>query len=812
MVRERLAAMTENEQTSTATPSPTRWLTPTVLAVVALGVLLSGLTRFGVWDPWELDAAEQARTPSLFALHGLRTVILAAAFDVLGTQEWVGRLPNALSAVTCVVVTFLLGRSLVSERSTRVGLYAGLILLSTPLFVINGQTIFGNGVGVLLQCATAWTAFEMLRAQSRRQQLVWSVAAVLVGALAVLASGFLCGVLPIVLASCALIWLRADRSVARMSALGAALVACIAVAVEIDADRTSYSWVLGGAVTQGTPPSFDKLIEALFHGAAPWSAFLPIAFAILLRNKFSDETLESEGGPYRRSSSQETHEVASDSQIAAVFAGTWLATGYATTLVFNSRYGTATFLPVPAIALACGVAITKIRATPPGWGAATMVALLVGLIIRDFAIYPALPIDALGALSDVRVPDAFNPTVGWALVLGTFALGCFIAFDARPEPNTHLRRFGLDLAPTLDFVRSRWNAGWGFRGWLIAAAVLCAGLLVFGVLCWTAADSLGLVTIVSKWGRRLTFLPLLVPVAIIAVQVALRALHTLRPYREYVVIGTGLLTAVFTSFYFVPELSAHLSPREIYDRFDALRAEGEPLGEFRRGSRAARYYTDVDVEELKSTQEVVNFLKGHDRAWVVANAESLPEIDSLYRQVSNEEHVFVVESEGATAILMTNKPVEGMTNANAMANAVRSKPPARMDQRTSINFADKVELIGYDLELPHKGYVGAGESFKVTWYWKVLASNIGNYKIFVHVDGHGLRLNGDHEPVHGTYPVRMWKKGEIIADTQTLDVGANYRPGQYTMYVGFWAGQSRLDVKSGQASSNRARAGLVKIR
>lgn len=788
------------------------WATPAILIALALGIIVTGLTGFGVWDPWELDAAEQARTPDLFALNGLRTALLAAAFDLLGTQEWVGRLPNALGAVATVFMTYCTARALCPSRAWRAGLYAGLVLLGTPMFIINAQTIFGNGVGVFLQTATAWAALRLIAATSPKENAVWSGILLLFGTGSTLASGFLCGVLPILLPTCALIWLLGRRPLTRWSALGAAALACLMVAIDVQADRTSYSWVLGGAVAEGTPPSFDKLIEAIFHGAAPWSAFIPVAFGLLLRSGFSAEAEQSGDGLHRSGSSLNCAHTLTESQTAAVFVGTWLSVGFAATLIFDSRYGSATFLPVPAIAIACGAAITELRDRAPGWGAALVVALLVGLVLRDFSIYPALPIDALGALDDVKVPDAFNPIIGWAAVLGVFAIGTFVAFDDRPTPDKHPRRFGLDITPLWSFVQSRWNAGWVFRGWLMVGALIALGLLVFGALCWAAADSLGLVTIVSKWGRRLMFLPLLVPFIVIATQVCLRLIHEARRYREYIVIATGLLTGAFTSFYFVPELSAHLSPREIYDRFAELRQEGEPLGEYRGGSRAARYYTDVDVKELRSVRETVDFLKAEDRVWVVATAESLPEIDSMYRQASNEEHVFVVESEGATALLMTNKPIEGMTNANAMANAVRSEPPARMDQRTAINFADKVELIGYDLDLPHKGYVGAGESFKITWYWKVLASSVGNYKIFVHVDGNGLRLNGDHEPVHGTYPVRMWKKGEIIADTQTLDVGANYRPGQYTIYVGFWAGESRLDVKSGEASSNRARAGYLKIR
>ncbi|HJL25664.1 MAG TPA: hypothetical protein RMH80_25860, partial [Polyangiaceae bacterium LLY-WYZ-15_(1-7)] len=78
----------------------------------------------------------------------------------------------------------------------------------------------------------------------------------------------------------------------------------------------------------------------------------------------------------------------------------------------------------------------------------------------------------------------------------------------------------------------------------------------------------------------------------------------------------------------------------------------------------------------------------------------------------------------------------------------------------------------------------------------------------------GNRMNGDHDPVEGRYPVRLWDQGDIVVDRQTLTVPANYRPGRYTFFIGFYAGSNRLAVtpEDMDDGDDRLRAGHVVVR
>ena len=107
----------------------------------------------------------------------------------------------------------------------------------------------------------------------------------------------------------------------------------------------------------------------------------------------------------------------------------------------------------------------------------------------------------------------------------------------------------------------------------------------------------------------------------------------------------------------------------------------------------------------------------------------------------------------------------------------------------------------------------AGQTFVVTWVFRVLQSNLGPYQAFLHVDTEGQRINGDHEPVDGMYPVRLWTQGDIVVDRQKVSVPASNPPGKYTMYVGFFRGESRMKVLSGpKDDADRVNAGTVQIR
>jgi hypothetical protein len=156
--------------------------------------------------------------------------------------------------------------------------------------------------------------------------------------------------------------------------------------------------------------------------------------------------------------------------------------------------------------------------------------------------------------------------------------------------------------------------------------------------------------------------------------------------------------------------------------------------------------------------------------------------------------------------------VASQPDENPLTKFVLKDPPP-VTHAINANFDGKIELIGYNLELPQKGSVGPGQTFTVNWVFRALRGNLDAYQAFLHVDAAGQRINGDHDPVDGMYPVRLWVQGDIVVDRQRISVPATATPGVYTMYVGFFRGESRMKVVSGpKDDSDRVNAGTIQVR
>jgi len=104
----------------------------------------------------------------------------------------------------------------------------------------------------------------------------------------------------------------------------------------------------------------------------------------------------------------------------------------------------------------------------------------------------------------------------------------------------------------------------------------------------------------------------------------------------------------------------------------------------------------------------------------------------------------------------------------------------------AVTFDDRMKLLGY--EVGQKA-VRPGESLDVTLYWQALASMERNYSVFVHLlDENDLVLaSQDTFPGQGTYPTRLWRAGDAIADVYTIAVPPTaFTPSSGQLEVGLY--------------------------
>ncbi|MFT3921481.1 MAG: hypothetical protein QM778_02980 [Myxococcales bacterium] len=750
----------------------------------------------GFWDPWELGSADKARQlvagnlpssePRTLALR-----LVALGFSSFGVREWAGRAPIALAGLALLLACGLCVRRLAGTRSA---LYAVVILGTTPYFLLHSRLLLGGSPGFLAAALVFWGAaaavFPAAREGVSDEQpwapYAWLTLALLGAVLGAFSTGVMLTVLPALGAVALVSLLRGpvDDSVARQRArwlvIAAASFVSIAVVRAVLRREAEYSLWLGGAPNDGSVPSYDRVVEQLFHSFAPWSALLPVALGALLRlDARADQPLR-------------------------LLCIAWASLAYAAQTLFMSSYGSTPFPAPAALAIAAALWLSdRDDRTRSFWPEAVIALLLVGLIIRDFALYPASPLGGL-VLGDTKLPPAFNPKRAWSALLGAFALALALSSMASERSSA------LDLrAPYRGAVRL-FRQSRGHKAWLILAALLLLGLLLFGVLSFV--PSVPLTSLARRIGKVAGVLPLALPLGVALGQLVFHYSSRLAALRHVPMFAVALGLAMYTSVSFVPELSAQFSPAKLFDAYNRLAAPGEPLVQHQVESGAAHYYAKGDIREIKTRPELIDYLSaGSERRWAAIPSDQLADIDVAFRRKTHR-HLFVPSAENARVTLVVSQPIKGQHDLNPIARFVRTSEPT-VQHPVHARFEDKIELVGYTLDLGGKDYVGAGQVAHVTWFWRALQGNLGTYKIFLHVDAPNQRINGDHEPVDGKYPVRLWDEGDVIVDRQDIPVPATSRPGRYTLNIGFFRGETRLKVVEGpQDGQDRLRAGEFEVR
>ncbi|MBK8169692.1 MAG: glycosyltransferase family 39 protein [Sandaracinaceae bacterium] len=787
-------------------------------------ILLIGISAFGIWDPWELATADEARQFSLgrdveLTRAPLRARLIGIAFKVFGVHEWSGRTPMVLCGLLALGAGYLLAKRF---SDTRTAAYAAIVAGTTPIFLFNSRQMLGHSIGFAAQALIALTAASAVffptasddEAKRRNTSILWLVGLIAAVTMGVFAEGALVGALPplaaIVVAAAlegTLLSPKRDprRAYAAYFVSAITLLLIVLVSMNMGRDDADFSYIMGAAPHAGNAPTYDSVLDKVFHSFAPWSAILPIAIGRLFISRKEEE-------PEVSASDESTVAVARTSftneQVLRTVVLVWATFGYGAQTLFESRYGVTGYLPVIALGIAVASLLSDIEDSKTSWWAVGIIgALFAGLILRDFDLYPGGPIEGLG-LADVTVPEIFNPKAVWAGLLGLFAVSIALATAVEPGHRP------LDLKAPYRWFRTQWQKPLPFKIWLgFFASVLLAALvvgIVFRIINLNPNAQNDVPLIVRKWLARLFVIPLAVPLLITGTQLTFFVYRKLGEFRIWPLLVIGAAVGAYSAQGYLPALSEHFSPREIYDTYNAHARPSEPFAQFGVGGRAASFYARGEVRDIPNQAALITYLSAPTQQWAAFAADQLPAVDRAYRERTGR-HIFIADARSARVLLASSLPVAGVQNQNFVAQFVLPAVP-NVQHRVGVRFDDKIEFIGYDLDLPHNGYVGGGEAFTITWYFRCLRPVPGGYKMFVHIDGAGNRLNGDHEPVEDRYPVRLWNAGDIIKDVQRLTVPGNYRPGNYGIFMGFYAGESRLTTVSGpHDADNRANAGVLRI-
>lgn len=832
----------------------------TALFAVAVVVvfLVAMVADSGIWDPHELRRAELARR---IAIHvfGADNLVVDASADVMptlsdlgsgelpftsmalgfrlwGLHDWAGRLPLALWGCLGALALYAF---LARYQSARAGLYAVIALVTMPLYFMQARTMIG---GVVTMAAFGLAFFGglgvLVEPRSRWVRRGWQ------GAMAVgLVSGFLsCGVLFGVAApatAVGLAWLvlrvgavpGAERDLAdgatifAWTSLGVGLVAAslgVDHLLEIGWHQQTVSRLLGFSVLDAPEVSstFDRTVRDLGHALFPWSAFLPFAFGRLA-------WLPGDEGGGRRGE-------------RAVRVG--LVVGPAVAFVVHAGAapfsGSLPFVATPLLAAVIGITLADFERGAPSSGLVGFGTAALGIVLlHDLRTMPAKSLAPLhlgsGALPAASQNASSSLVVAGGLFLAIFWLTWLDppqllapteprGREATQAAKAWFRRRIEHYEATARHLAHLWDGNLAFGFLVVEAGLVGVGAMLVIGQRYGWASVVAMPRPLAWAGLNLWWiLPLALvftPPLIDAVRGSFAlVLGRLGLPRAFGLALAGLGAGAVLCFGHYADLARRLSPKGVLAIYAERHRAGDPLGVLGLEATSSRYYAQGSpTRELPTTRTAVRWLiagravEPPERRWLIFRAEELPELNALFRQ--SEGVNLPVIGDASTDLLLASSHLEGERNDNPLSPYVRAAPPSSIQHPVEASLSDRVQSLGWEIRDEDGRLVELvvpGRRYRVTIFYRVLASLPRDYRAFIHIDGEGRRHNGDHAFV---YPTSLWRPGDVIVDAHDFVLEPNFTPADYRVYYGFYVGKQRLPVTEGPHRDDRVVGGTLPVR
>jgi hypothetical protein len=838
-------------------------ITRVVMLVLAFAALVPMLRMLdgGLWEPWELHRAEAARavadgeTPAWAVpeIDGegerppLATWITALGFAAGGSEVGNGKLAVAAFLLLCIVGALWTLQPRLSFGRT-FGIF--VVFFALPLVFFQGASAGGDGVAFGAYALAFAGLVRLLEGPPAgvpggTRELAIGLGVTAVGlVLSYFALGAVLGLLLPVGASAftaalggglrrpesggedagaSLRWgLRWAAVLASLALLAWFVVAGLAHKPVEETER--FTLALGGTKTLLPLDTFDSLLSRMAYVLFPWCAFVPLALAWAMRPRGAEEGADGAVG------------AAPSERLLSRHASVHLLLGYALVAYWHWRFHTAPMVFAFPLALLVGEYLA--HALEEGRGlrfAGAVTAILVVLVLRDSFAFQKEFLQIIGfPKPGDMVTEAPTFPTAMTLATGVFLLVVLFTHVVPAASGAGERVFGWYVqqrAALVDAGRKLLRGSATER--LSGAAVLAPWVL--GALVWTAVVAVALVARYTEFSRwtvsHLGFKALLVvgalPFGVGLADVCWRAARRFiagssGAARGSLTLGGGVLVSLTVGLTVAPALDAQFSLEpaaraaeeegDLTDRLQLLQVE----------AAATRYYPSLAGGKLvANVEEAAAWLgqapPGRPRYLVFPSRNQvLNEVNQKFREVRGGELLPVISDPEGRYLLGVSELMAGETNRSPLARVVLRERPTPRYPVLEGNFDNKVRYLGYDLTSYPDGTVAALQNVTITHYWECLSKVTGDYEVFVHVDGMGDRINGDHDPAEGLFPTRYWRPGDFVIDRQKLRIPFFARPSReptaYQMYVGLFRGESRLPLAEGEGNDNRLYGGVLRVR
>jgi 4-amino-4-deoxy-L-arabinose transferase-like glycosyltransferase len=275
--------------------------------------------------------------------------------------------------------------------------------------------------------------------------------------------------------------------------------------------------------------------------------------------------------------------------------------------------------------------------------------------------------------------------------------------------------------------------------------------------------------------------------------------------------GGGTLLAL--GYY--PALAAQLSPAGVYTAYRELAAEGEPLAVMGDGAKGSMFYAGSNVRSFTAIDGALDWLnEGDGRRWLILKAADLGRANALFREQRGKRNLPILSAESSEILLASDRLLSGEVNESPLVSFLPEAEP-QLAHKPVGRWGQELELVGWEVREAKTGNVTdtlrTGVQYEFVTAYRVLAKVKSNWESFIHIDGNGKRINGDHSLLGGKYPPRLWLPGDVVVDTHAFKADPTYDSGDYTVFMGLFSGTKRYAVTAGTHKDDRLTAGVLQV-
>jgi len=785
-------------------------------------------SRLGFWLFLDNFFAQFKSSSVTRFMPPLDPFLVSLSFKAFGYSEFSARLVAVLLALALLVSTFLITRRLFDEK---VALLSVFVLFSSPLFFLQGRFVSNALLPTLLLFLHAYFVYL----STTYERPVWRIVieTTLFGLLCYLSYGMF-GVA--IWASLAIaIPLFSPNAVRKQAMVLAgtgvlglcffALLTFVPQSAFFRQFRFTMATFAGGLRSEAK--TFDFALKEVGFGFFPWSALLPVALAHILSSRLSSAHMT----------------------VAILFASSLLGLMVAIT-PFNHTL----FLGAPAVAILVALFFSQSEEETSNrlvalFGFGWFIVMWKDLVPSAEPIVSFLTTDPMFSIpgkGDMPFPESAKFPIS-ALFLSLLAGLLVLVFGARlvsvarkaPTFFKNPRHFKIALFAVIavivvdiaTFIGLKWYALQGPESSvpILLRIFLTGPDIAFLYLC------LLLVVALRYYDKVSAFTGRIMPRPVKGFGSTFFGFFEQAKGVSTSLCVLGTLSALVVTFDLFPTLSYHLSQKHIIKTYEASKqkADGTLMKFGFKGQDNSNFYTTA-LPEIQSQNELVaKLMEKTTRTFVIVPKNQFSEINAQFRQRAQGRHINVLDDRSSRFILLASWLAQGEEDRNWIRQAIISQSDFDSLQdvnKTYVNFDDKIELIGYQLE---KKAVSRGSKVPITMFFRCKAKVPTSYRVFMHIDrvGSSARIHGEHFVLNlareteetktctGCFATNHWMPGDIVVDRYDIEVPIGAPSGPHNIWVGFYntGSEQRLQVKDFDKSKvahdgqNRANIGTLVV-